>query len=138
MVGGGVRNPEMWLFPRRRCDFCIFHCLQDPELIVWLQDLYHFRDSQGAKRGEGFEGSGRQSGSAGAEVLRLQRNEQFWIIKSGIDRLAAGFKSVADLARRNRPCWASLCAIGNRTAAPEIRPFKLSGCLKIACPAMTC
>ena len=47
-----MRNPRMWLFPGWRCDFCIFHCLQNPELIVWLQDLYHFRDSQGAKRGK--------------------------------------------------------------------------------------
>ena len=40
-------------------------------MIVSLQDLYHFRDSQGAKRGEGSEHSGSILGSAGAEVHPL-------------------------------------------------------------------
>ena len=74
MVGNNMRNPEMWLFPGRRCDFCIFHCLQDPELIVSLQDLYHFRDSKGGGLRSFWEAFGMDLGSIWG---------QFWVPGGG-------------------------------------------------------
>ena len=42
--------------------------------------------------------------------------------------MAAGFIAVAG---------ASLCAMENRTAAVEMRPFRIPGAFEIACPAIT-